>query len=78
MNGTTTQYGNGKPITISDGNNNLAVGTGEADSILGTNWCVECYPKKNYAIAIYEGNSICQECLEKKQQIKNQMVGTKL
>jgi len=34
------------------------------NSILASKWCVNCYPKKEYAFFINEGDSLCEECFK--------------
>jgi hypothetical protein len=29
-----------------------------------TNWCIRCWPKKEYAQMIYSGQSLCPGCYE--------------
>jgi hypothetical protein len=36
-----------------------------ASGIMPSNYCVMCYPKKERAIFIYNGNSLCEECFNR-------------
>jgi len=43
------------------------------NQLLGTNWCISCYPEKIYAQFIWQGHSLCEECfkiyLPKRQEL---------
>ena len=30
-------------------------------AIVGSNWCIKCWPIKDYATVIYKGNSLCEK-----------------
>ena len=34
--------------------------------VMVSNWCVLCYPKQEYAVYIYKGNSLCFDHFKKK------------
>ena len=32
--------------------------------LMGSNWCIRCYPEKVYAQFIWKGHSLCEECFK--------------
>ena len=34
----------------------------DVNALLGSKYCVGCYPENKYAVYTYNGNSLCVEC----------------